>query len=152
MKRIFLAATAAAFLVAGPAAAQDACRYWQQQTQAADPQLMAQLAGVWRSQEPNGAGGMAQVTSQLGPDGTMLYDRQTCYSMAGLGTSCPQSTGHGWWVAHMSGPNQIFLATNLTTSLVNGQMTQGCGGGNYVILGPGALGDANGRLVMQRVQ
>lgn len=146
-------AAAATLAAAGQAAAQNACAYWPQQMQAADRQLMQRIAGTWMTQEPDGNGGMADVQVQYGPDGAMQYDRRACYSMPGLGTSCPTSSGYGAWVAHYSGQNgQFFIATNLRTSLVNGQVTQGCGGYNAYLSDPNTMVGPNGQVVARRVR
>jgi hypothetical protein len=154
MRLIRLAAFALAATLAGTAAnAQDACAYWNQQMQAADRGLMQQITGVWRTQEPDGNGGMADVQVSYAPDGTMTYDRRACYSMPGLGTSCPTSSGYGAWVAHYSGQGgAFFLATNLRTSLSNGQATQGCGGFNAYLADPSTMVGQNGQVVARRVR
>ena len=153
MTRMVIAAlTACAAIAATGARAQDACATWPQQMQAADRGVMQQITGVWTTQEPDGMGGMADVQVSYAPDGTMTYDRRACYSMPGLGTSCPTSSGYGAWVAHSNQGGGFFLATNLRTSLSNGQATQGCGGFNAYLADPSTMVGQNGQVVARRVR
>lgn len=136
---------------AGNAAQAQNCQGWPQQVAARDPRLMQGLAGIWGAQEPNGVGGVAQVRTTLWPDGRLLYEKQTCISMPGLSTSCPQSIGHGEWAAHFAADGTVFFATNLQGSSYNGQPTASCGG-NYVrLIDWNTTMDANGN-VARRLQ
>lgn len=133
-----------------PAVAQN-CQGWPQQVAARDPRLMQGLAGVWASQEPNGVGGVAHARMTLWPDGRLLYEKQTCVSMPGLGSSCPQSIGHGEWAAHFAADGTVFFATNLQGSSYGGQQTASCGGSYVRLIDWNTTMGANG-AVARRVQ
>jgi hypothetical protein len=145
---------AGAVFAAGAAQAQDACRYWPQQQQAANTQLMQQIAGVWQSEERNAQGGVVSVTTQYGPDGSIQSDSRTCYSMEaqGLGTSCPTTSAFGMWVAHYNQDGSFFVATNVRSSLSNGQNMQGCGGYQGRFADATTIVDMNGQLIARRVR
>lgn len=105
---------------------------WRFQASKRDPQLTQLLVGTWRSEGPNGVGGTAvsQVTYQS--DGTLTFERRTCITMQGLGTSCPASIGHGYWAAHYADGQTVFLSTNLTISGYDGIARPGnCSGGYF---------------------
>jgi hypothetical protein len=103
---------------------------WRYQMRRRDFGLMAQLAGVWQSQEPNGVGGVSNVQTTSHAEGSLLYEKRTCVSMPGLGTSCPTSIGHGYWAAHPAGDGTIMVASILWFSHYTGDRTKGvCGGG-----------------------
>lgn len=104
---------------------------WRFQVRRRDPQLMAQLAGVWRAQSPNGVGGTAETEVTYHPEGTLTYERRTCITMQGLGTSCPVSLGHGYWAAHYSDSQTVFLSSNLIFSGSDGTLHSGNCGGAY---------------------
>jgi len=104
---------------------------WRYQVRRRDPQLMAQLAGVWRAQSPNGVGGTAEMQVTYHPEGTLTYERRTCITMQGLGTSCPVSLGHGYWAAHYSDSQTVFLSSNLIFSGSDGTLHSGNCGGAY---------------------
>lgn len=105
---------------------------WQFQISKRDPQLMQLIAGTWRSEGPNGVGGIAYTQVTYHPEGSLTYERRTCITMQGLGTSCPASIGHGYWAAHYSDGQTVFLSTNLTVSGADGVTRPGnCGGGYF---------------------
>jgi hypothetical protein len=104
---------------------------WRFQVRRRDAQLMAQIAGVWRSQGPNGVGGVAETQVTYHPEGTLTYERRTCITMQGLGTSCPVSLGHGYWAAHYSDAQTVFLSSNTIFSGANGTLHSGNCGGAY---------------------
>jgi hypothetical protein len=105
---------------------------WRFQVRRRDAQLMSQIAGVWRSQGPNGVGGTAEMQVTYHPEGTLTYERRTCITMQGLGTSCPVSMGHGYWAAHYSDSQTVFLSSNLIYSGPNGVLLSGnCAGGYF---------------------
>lgn len=105
---------------------------WRFQVRRRDFNLMRQIAGTWQSQAPNGVGGIEYVQSTTTPEGTFTYEKRTCVSMQGLGTSCPVSVGHGYWAAHMSEDGSIFMATNLSFSGYTGQVIRGICGGAFL--------------------
>lgn len=149
MSRVTAPLVLALVMTAGPAAhAQDigadqACNSngeingtltdnWRFQVRRRDSQLMAQLAGVWRGQGPNGVGGVSETQVTYHPEGTLTYERRTCITMQGLGTSCPVSMGHGYWAAHYSDGQTVFLSSNLIYSGPNGVVLSGnCSGGYF---------------------
>ena len=105
---------------------------WKIQASKRDPQLTALLVGTWRSQAPNGVGGIAYSQATYHPEGTLTFERRTCVSMEGLGTSCPATIGHGYWAAHYSDGQTVFLATNVTFSGYDRVRRAGnCSGGYF---------------------
>lgn len=110
---------------------------WRFQIRRRDFALMSQMAGTWERQEPNGVGGVSVVRSELHPEGSFTFEKRTCVSMPGLGTSCPSSIGHGYWAAHWEGDGTIFFATLLSFSGYTGERISGiCGGGFVRVLDP----------------
>lgn len=125
---------------------------WRFQVRRADSRLMAQIAGRWRSQTPNGVGGMAETQVTYHTEGTLTFERRTCVSMQGLGTSCPASIGHGYWAAHYSDAQTVFISSNLIVSGYDGVARSGnCSGGYFRFVDRDTTIDSQG-LTSRRVQ
>lgn len=105
---------------------------WRYQVRRRDYDLMRRIAGTWRSEEPNGVGGIAYASSTTHPEGSFTFEKRTCVSMPGLGTSCPSSIGHGYWAAHWGENGTIFMATWVAWSGYTGEVVRGVCGGAYL--------------------
>ncbi|MCB1498951.1 MAG: hypothetical protein KDK07_04050 [Bauldia sp.] len=104
-------------------------RSWMQNQQAADPRLMAQIAGTYYAEIPAPQLGMiSRQYRSYAPNGLFEYQDQTCSS-----TGCSQNYGHGRWVAHGIGGNAI----NLMISFSDLIRTNACVGGDLRVDGGG---------------
>jgi hypothetical protein len=109
------------------------CNTWEQQRQAADPQAMQALAGVWQGMGmvPGVAGIMAdtpiQIRSMNAPDGTFRADRYGCFQMqsvAGmppLQGACATSVLYGEWAARFVDQGVVAVVTRSAGSGFNGE-------------------------------
>jgi len=97
-----------------------------------DPRAMGKFSGVWSAQEPNWQGGTVDVKTTLNGDGTLLFEKNTCVSMQGLGTSCPRESGQGYWAAATASEDIVFMSTNVTYSDYTGHLIRGECHGRYV--------------------
>jgi hypothetical protein len=104
-------------------------RSWYQNLQAADPRLMAQIAGTYYAEIPAPQLGMiSRQYRSYSANGLFEYQDQTCSS-----TGCSQNYGHGRWVAHGIGGNAI----NLMISFSDLIRTNACVGGDLRVDGGG---------------
>lgn len=126
---------------------------WRFQVRRRDFELMRRIAGTWQTQSPNGVGGTEYAQSTTYPEGTFTYEKRTCVSMQGLGTSCPVSTGHGYWAAHLAENGTIFMATNLSFSGYSGEAIRGvCGGAYLRLLDPNTSQNVQTGAIARRVR
>lgn len=133
------------------------CDNWEAQMQAADPQAMQQIAGVWEGvgMIPGTPGIMPDTPYQYravnNPDGTFTVDRYGCFEMqsvAGmpsLGQSCATSQLYGQWVAHFTQDGGIAVVALSAGSSFTGQaLPMSCSIGFYRVMGQGMLIDQQG--------
>ena len=152
--RLLLLCLAAAGCLAAPAGAQFggrddtpnrlpnlSCQNWNAQVRGGDPQVMAQLAGVWRSRGIIPATpGVIQATPEemtmtRYPNGQLLYEKAACFAplpppgMPPLQPSCAKAIGQGGWYAHADQNGWIFVGLWMQGSSYTGQATPpNCGG------------------------
>jgi hypothetical protein len=79
---------------------------WQQTRQAADPQVMQEVAGVYYGEIPDPSGQMTNRTYRsYESNGLWQYQDQTC--TPGLG--CSQNQGAGQWAGYRLADGSVFL-------------------------------------------
>jgi hypothetical protein len=130
-----------------------ACQNWNAQVRGGDPQLMAQLAGVWRSRGMiPGTPGLMQPTPEVitmtrYPDGQMVYEKSACFAppppppgLPPLQGACAKSIGHGAWYAHADQGGWIFVGVLMQGSGYTGEMTPiNCSGVRVRFIGENSI-------------
>jgi hypothetical protein len=127
------------------------CQNWNAQVRSGVPQVMQQLAGVWRSTHmlPAVPGVMdatpETVTTTLHGTGQLLYQKDACLQplpvagMPPLPRKCASAIGHGGWFAKPADGGWIFVGVWMQGSAYTGEaLPPNCAGVNIRFTGPNA--------------
>jgi hypothetical protein len=117
---------------------------WQQSVAAADPNVMAQMAGTYYGEIPSPAGdAISRQYRRFSSNGLFDYQDQTCGTNGGV---CSQNQGTGSWVAHQQQDGTIFLMVNFSDMVRTAQCFS-----DTVQIGPQGMQSYTG-MVWQRTQ
>lgn len=118
---------------------------WRQLQQTADPQLMANLAGVYYGERPSPDGQYVNYQYRsYEANGLFQYQDQTCGNIAGI--PCSQNQGTGEWRAVTWQDGTIYIMFRFSDLTV----TSACAGGRYQLSGKALLDEFG--TTWQRVQ
>ena len=142
------------------------CQNWNAQVRGGQPQVMAQLTGVWRSRSiiPATPGVMNATPEDMMmtrySNGQLQYEKSACFAplpppgMPPLQPSCAKAIGHGGWYAYQEPSGWIFVGLWMEGSSYNGQMTPpNCSGvrvrfldANHIVNEYGGQGERVGQV------
>jgi hypothetical protein len=124
------------------------CQNWNAQVRQGQPQVMAQLAGIWRSRNiiPATPGVMQatpeDITMTSYSSGQMVYEKSACFAppppppgMPPLQGRCAKAIGHGGWYAYQEPSGWIFVGMWMQGSSYTGEQTPpNCSGSRVRLL------------------